>query len=190
MEYIIKFKNVPNDMVESLQMIEELFTTIIKDIKLHIKSNDSVKIYIDHPNFDGGDIQTRFQKVVINTITRLAQSGKILSIDDKLKFNILIMNYKTGSGLKRVADYLFKKQCVVRVKSDKDDNLCGLRAICIGKAYVDNDDYELMRDSRNSLQTRKAYEIAFNLNLNVGEPLGFEEIKHIEKYLKNYQIII
>jgi hypothetical protein len=101
-------------MIESLQMIHDLFTEIINYIRSFVNPKDSVKIYIHHPNYDGGDNQTRFQKgsdlsadVVINSITRLAQSGKLLSLDEKLKFNILIINYKTGSGLKRIADYLY-----------------------------------------------------------------------------------
>ena len=87
MEYIIKFKNIPNELIESLEMVENLFIKIIMDIKFHVKQEDSVKVYIDHPNFDCGDIQTRFHKgrdldahVLINAITRLAQSGKILSL--------------------------------------------------------------------------------------------------------------
>ena len=114
LEYKVKFKNIPSDMIESLQMIHDLFTEIINYIKSFVNPKDSVKIYIYHPNYDGGDIQTRFQKgsdlnsdVVINSITRLAQSGKLLSLDEKLEFNILIINYKTGSGLKRIADYLY-----------------------------------------------------------------------------------
>ena len=145
MEYIIKFKNIHSDMIESLKLVEKLFKTIIDDIKLYTKPDDSVKIYIDHPNFDGGDIQTRFHKgrdldanVIIQTISRLAQSGKILSLNDKLKFNVLIINYKSGGGLKRVSEYLLKKQCVVRIRSSNDDQLCGLRAICVGKAFIDN----------------------------------------------------
>ena len=65
-----------------------------------------------------------------------------------------------------------------------------MRAICIGKAYVDEENYDEIRDSRNNLQTRKAYEIAFKLNLNVNEPLGMNEIKKIEMFLENYQIIV
>jgi hypothetical protein len=63
-------------------------------------------------------------------------------------------------------------------------------SICVGKAYVDEKNYDEIRDSRNNLQTRKAYEIAFKLNLNVIEPLGMNEIKKIEMYLENYQIIV
>ena len=65
-----------------------------------------------------------------------------------------------------------------------------MRAICIGKAYVDEENYDEIRDSRNNLQTRKVYEIAFKLNLNVNEPLGINEIIKIEMFLENYQIIV
>jgi hypothetical protein len=138
LEYKVKFKNISSDMIESLQMIHDLFTQIINYIKCFVNPKDSVKIYIDHPNYDGGDIQTRFQKgsdlnadVVINSITRLVKSGKLLSLDEKLKFNILIINYLTGSGLKRIADYLYKKLCVVRVKTSRDDNLCGFPFVSV-----------------------------------------------------------
>ena len=33
---------------------------------------------------------------------------------------------------------MFKKQCVVRIKEDKEDSLCGLRAIVLGISYVNN----------------------------------------------------
>ncbi len=62
--------------------------------------------------------------------------------------------------MKRIADYLHTKLCVVRVKTNKYDKLCGLRAICLGKAYADKENYDIMRDSRNNLQTSKAYELA------------------------------
>ena len=74
--------------------------------------------------------------------------------------------------------------------TNTDDQLCGLRAICLGKAYVDKENYEFARDSRNSFQTRKAYELAFKLNININEPIGFDKIKQVELYLENYQIII
>ena len=51
--------------------------------------------------------------------------------------------------------------------------MCGFRAICIGKAFADNEDYQSVSDHKNNLQTRKAYEIAFKLNLNINNPIGF-----------------
>ena len=38
-----------------------------------------------------------------------------------------------------------------------------------------------MRDSRNNLQTSKAYELAMKLNFNFNQPLGINEIKKFEK---------
>ncbi len=47
-------------MIESLQMIHDIFTEIINYIKSFVNPKDSVKINIDHPVYDDGDIQTRF----------------------------------------------------------------------------------------------------------------------------------
>ena len=107
-EYYIKFKNVKSELLESLETVDKLFNAVIKDISQYIKPQDSIKIYIDHPNFTD-DIQTKFQKgkdlnakVVIDTISRLMQSGKILSLDDKLKFSVLIIRQISGAGIKRI----------------------------------------------------------------------------------------
>ena len=135
-EYNVKFKNIPSELIESLVMIEKLFKSVFRDITGFIKPDDKCKIYIDHPN-----LQTSFQKgrnldadFIIDTIARLMQSGKILSLDEKLKFSVLIINNNTGGGggIKRLGDYLCKKQCVVRIKEEQDDKLCALRAIILG----------------------------------------------------------
>ena len=159
-EYYIKYKNIESELVESLETVDKLFNAVIKDISHYITPQDSIKIYIDHPNFTD-DIQTKFQKgkdlnakVVIDTISRLMQSGKILSLDDKLKFSVLIIREISGAGLKRIGEYLYKKQCVVRIKKDNEDSLCGLRAIVLGMSYVNNDNYDQVRDSRNNIQNR------------------------------------
>ena len=143
-EYNVKFKNIPSELIESLVMIEKLFKSVFRDITGFIKPDDKCKIYIDHPNFTD-NIQTSFQKgrnldadFIIDTIARLMQSGKILSLDEKLKFSVLIINNNTGGGggIKRLGDYLCKKQCVVRIKEEQDDKLCALRAIILGISYI------------------------------------------------------
>lgn len=57
-------------------------------------------------------------------------------------------------------------------------------------AYVDNKDYDSIRNPRNNLQNIKAYELAFKLNININHPLGYDEISRVENYLKQYQILI
>jgi hypothetical protein len=47
-----------------------------------------------------------------------------LSIDEKLTFDVLIMHHTTGAGgIKRMGQYLNKKQCVIAIKPNKDDSL-------------------------------------------------------------------
>jgi hypothetical protein len=47
-----------------------------------------------------------------------------------------------------------------------------------------------IKDSRNSYQNDNAIIIAKHLNLNINEEIGLLEIKKIEDYLLDYQIII
>jgi hypothetical protein len=47
-----------------------------------------------------------------------------------------------------------------------------------------------IKDSRNSYQNDNAIIIAEHLNLNINEVIGLLEIKKIEDYLVDYQIII
>ena len=97
-------------------------------------------------------------------MTKLAQLGKILSLDDKLKFHVLIIHQIEGGGLKRLGNFLLKKQSVVRIKKKRHDNLCGLRAVIVGMSIDDkSDDYNQLRDSRNSLQDDLAFELANKL---------------------------
>ena len=105
-----------------------------------------------------------------------------MSLDDKLKFSVLIIREISGAGLKRIGEYLYKKQCVVRIKKDNEDSLCGLRAIVLGMSYVNNDNYDQVRDSRNNIQNRKARELAFTLNLDIYKPINLDDIKQVELF--------
>ena len=73
----------------------------------------------------------------------------------------------------------------------KDNNLCALRAIIVGKAICDNDPfYESIKDGRNQIQNDRAIQIATELKLSINEEIGLNEIKRIEQHIINYQIIV
>ena len=76
----------------------------------------------------------------------------------------------------------------------KDNNLCALRAIVVGKAICDNDhNYSKIKDSRNQIQMHcidHALILANELNLALDQEIGLHEIKRIEQHLKIYQIIV
>ena len=167
-------------------MIEKLFIAVLKDI-----TNFTTNLT--------DDVQTKFMKAkeidaqnMIDTIVRIIQSGKILSLNEKLKFSALIIHQNAGGagGLKRVGDFLYKKKCVVRIKTEQDDKLCALRAIFVGISFVNKDNYEIVRDSRNGIQRRMALKLASDCYLNINEPICFNEIKKVEDSIKYYQIIV
>jgi hypothetical protein len=67
-------------------------------------SKQCIKRYINHPILTE-NLQFKFEQawdlsadMIINTIAKLAQSGKNLSIDEKLTFDVLIMHCTTGAG--------------------------------------------------------------------------------------------
>ncbi len=67
----------------------------------------------------------------------------------------------------------------------------GLWAIIVGKSAAGKDaDYFRVRRPGSSLQNRRAIEIASKLGFNFDEKIGIKEIKIIEEYLKNYQLIV
>jgi hypothetical protein len=40
------------------------------------------------------------------------------------------------------------------------------------KAYADRENYDIMRDSRNNLQTSEVYDLGMKLNFNFNQPVG------------------
>ena len=126
-------------------------------------------------------------------ISNIAPSNKILTLDNNITFHIIVQRfYRGGCGIvKRLDTFLCKKQSIVSKKSHKENKLCALRAIIVGKAIIDEDvDYNRIRDTRNSFQNDRALEIAEVLDLNTNEEIGAIELKRIEDYLLDYQIIV
>ena len=118
-------------------------------------------------------------------------AGKMLTLNDRMKFNVLIIHQISGGGLKRLGHFLLKKQSVVRIRTNKDDSLCALRAVIVGKGFADKcSDYNVVRDSRNNLQTCLSINLANELGFDINKSLGIEDLIKVEKFLKDYQLII
>jgi hypothetical protein len=74
---------------------------------------------------------------------------------------------------------------VVRIMRNKFDNLCGLRAVIVGKSIADkSDNYDIVRDSRNNLQNQLAIQLANKLGFSFSNSLVIEDLIKEEKYLK------
>jgi hypothetical protein len=68
---------------------------------------------------------------------------------------------------------------------NKFDNLCGLRAVIVGKSIADkSDNYDIVMDSRNNLQNQLAIQLANKLGFSISSSLVIEDLIKVEKYLK------
>jgi len=72
--------------------------------------------------------------------------------------------------VKRLDNFLCKKQSIVRIKSHKENKVCALRASIVGKAISDKvADYDSIRDTRNTYQSYRVLEKVEVLKLNTNE---------------------
>ena len=110
-----------------------------------------------------------------------------------MSFHAFKLKYNSGGGgnLKQLDSFLYKKQSIIRVKAHREKNLCGIRAIIVGKAFCDNDpNFITIRDNRNVYQNDMALSIASTLNLNINDNIGINELCRIEKHIQNYHITV
>ena len=59
-----------------------------------------------------------------------------LKLNNNMSFHALKLQYKSrGYGnVTRLDNFLYKKQTIIRIKSHRENNLCAIRAIIVGKA--------------------------------------------------------
>ena len=178
--------------------MNEIMQLLISQIVEKCDKRDKIKINIDHPVLTE-IIEKPFvlaedltSNNIMSEISKVVQSNKILTLDNNMIFHSLILRYFHGGGpVNRLDNFLNKKQTIIKIKAHKENKLCALRAIIVGKALSDNNPiYEHIRDGRNSYQNDNALLIAEQLNLNINTEIGVNEIFQIEKYLKDYQIIV
>ena len=62
-----------------------------------------------------------------------AQSNANLRIENNLVISASIIDEIIG-GSNRLKQFVYKKQCIVRIKND--DDMCGLRAIVVGMSII------------------------------------------------------
>ena len=195
--YQLKFKNLPNNFVDSVEYLSKVMHKVLEKFKARSHEDDRLSIYIDHPELSD-PIHMPFMVMnevssdsIINNISKVMQSNKRLTLDDKLTFQTTIYRKKSGSGRKQnVDDYLLKKDCIVHVK-DEPDSFCLLRAFVLGQAYADDKNlFQTYRRTGNNLQTRKAYEIVSKFGWYDKKTFGIIDIMTIEKYLQHYMVIL
>ena len=197
--YNVIFKNIPTEFIDSVFYMNEIMQLLVKSLIEECDRRDKIKIIIDHPVLTE-PIELPFviaddltSSMIMAEISKVVQSNKILTLDNNMVFNSIVLRYLQGGGgtVKRLDSFLYKKQSIIRIKPHNNNKLCAIRAIIVGKAISDNDpNMSRIKDSRNSYQNDEAIIFAQQLNLNINNEIGIDEIKKIEDYLVDYQIII
>ena len=92
-DYIVKFKNIPNEFVSSMVMLEKVIKSIVKEILVNTMPMDTVKIFLEHEILKDS-VQFKFKKAseisgdyIVECLTKLAQSGKdLLAMSSYFKY--------------------------------------------------------------------------------------------------------
>jgi hypothetical protein len=110
--------------------------------------------------------------------------------------------HKHKNSVKKQKEYVKKRTTNTDIQSKysqkysikkiiNNDNLCALRAILLGKAYVENHPNKYKFTQPNNKEFNDMVNMVANLlQLNPNKMCGIEEIVQIEKALINYQITV
>ena len=198
------FDDAVNDMK---LMFEQIYNDFVKDVA----SQDRVKMTFEHDLFKS-NVWLPFMKLsdytpdlIMNTFDRIVQSYKLGSeaMQSKHQFTakIAIMHMPAGNG-KRICKekrdmtslerFLNETRSIKVVKNV--DTLCLLRAIILARAYdvpkITNQIRNMYkRQESSSEMSRQLTELSRATGIWSG-PCGVEEIKKIEDYLQEYQIMV
>ena len=85
-------------------------------------------------------------------------------------------------------DYIRHKNCIVNINNN--DNFCLIYSVLIGQAYWDKHPLKGNYAANCNLLKTQVHKIAKHLDLDPDVELGISEIKRIETYLKEYQIMV
>lgn len=200
--YAFEVKFLHHGPIENfLYLLVAIFTKLLEKVFESSAHSTKVGCQIDHPGLEYpiltpfADKSTLTAVKLVNLIEKAAQSETTeFQIDDKFVVTFTTIEPPAGSGMKRFQgnfeSWLKSKKSVVTITNR--DNLCLFRALVVAIAYVEKDDrwrQICKHDIGNSLQKKLAVRLANKANIPLNKKCyGFEELKQIQAFLKNYQI--
>ena len=193
LKYKVEFNQLIGNFLEANLMIIEIFDNLCDQIKIYAKQKDKVRVIVNHESLSypiSCPFMPREQlngTLLINMIEAVCQSKREIKCDNELHISVYIIDLPLGSG-NRIDDFINDKGCVKIIVNK--DNLCLLRAILLGKAYCDKDINRKKYTSINSnIFDDKIKKVAVEIGL-IDKPCGIPEIKKIERYLKDYTVVL
>ena len=205
----LNFHNLPSD----LNHLNNILLDAINNLRNSIRSmhpNDFVQFFMMHDNLDNPIVSpvVRWNQLtaeyILNLIDETVQSNKSLAINTNMfMYLTIIKSISGGSG--RLLNYI-KNRKKTFSNLQNTDKMCLLRAIILGKYYVDYNYFKKINGPKsteylmslndyknfNQNEFRLSIEVAnlaSKLNINDRE-CGISDVIAIEKYLKDYQISV
>ena len=201
----IGFKNLPANIKVLDEITYQCFEKILAVCFKDSKTNDKVRIVIEHPGIPNQPISMPYMRhdemnvqLILTAIALVAQSHKDLKLDEFMRITTSRIEMPVGG--KNIEDYISDLRSCIKINNS--DNLCLLRAVVVAcaayewKHEIDKDRkkkleiiyVQLRRPGNNNIQTAAANQLQMQLNLGNG-PYELDVIPIIETY-KDIQITV
>ena len=203
--YEVDVKKFPDD-VSPLHFIPRLFDDMIENIKRHcqVEGSDKIRMTISHPGLKLGvfitwrDVSALTGEIITQEIEKVMQSNDKFKINDgQMRMDVTVCRLPTGAGRKPLHHGLYfesenmrqNKRCIIQI-NNANDVMCMARAVVVGKCQADKGESETwkknwnhIRRSNKSLQTREAEQLLDQANIPHDTVCGIEEYKKIQDVL-------
>jgi hypothetical protein len=206
----LNFHNLPSD----LNHLNNILLDAINNLRNSIRSmhpNDFVQFFMMHDNLDNPIVSpvVRWNQLtaeyILNLIDETVQSNKTLAINTNMFIYLTVIKSISG-GSGRLLNYIKNRKRIFS-NLQNTDKMCLLRAIILGKNYVDYNYYKKKYGPKsneylmsfndyknfNKNEFRLSVEVgnlANKLRISENRECGISDVIHIEKYLKDYQISV
>ena len=214
--YQLRFSESNKTFEQAIDEINQLFHELCQEFIQNLNEKDKIRISFIHPSLSPSinlpfmNKETITPQNLLAIFERVAQSKKTIKLNEsnQLRVDVIIARLPAGSGRKFIPENQKFKNIKINNKSNlnyferwcsskacvklvfNSDNYCALRAILIAKAYVDKDPKAFKLTLPNNARLNKLVKkYALDLNLP-NKKCGIEEIAHIERSLKDYQITV
>ena len=199
-DYSIRFNNTVSDLdlLESYERTQKIFEHLLNDVTAGMNEKDQVRFVLRSTQLDT-PISLPFMTVrklspeyIFSQIERVIQSNQDFRLNDTVVVDIVHDEAPQSSGRKRtildIGEFLHKKRSIITIENN--DDLCLARALVVAIAKIEKDPrYKSLRDSRNTVQERKARELHELANVPLG-PCGIPEVQMFQNHLTDYEINI
>ena len=205
----ISFNECDKNFSQAKDEITNLFTEIHSKMNSLMNPNDKIRITFFHDDFKEPIEYEFMSKDTLNKTNSQSKFESViqsyreikLNLNDSLKALIVVAHTPSGSGrpsskisylFRNQQDYLSSRKYIIPIENN--DNFCAARAVLIAVEYskIDNNKNKEHNAnmSKHKVNNSQALKKLIKKCKFKNKPMGIEEFKKLEVYLKDYQITV